>query len=67
MPARAASTRRKPKARPSAGSLWDRVVAEVEGIVKTTLARLNIPTRGEIQELTRKVDELSRKIDRLSR
>jgi hypothetical protein len=65
MPARA--SRRKPASRPPAGGLWDRVVSEIEGIVKTTLARLNIPTRGEIRELTRKVDELSRKIDRLSR
>ncbi|PYQ25030.1 MAG: hypothetical protein DMF81_03750 [Acidobacteria bacterium] len=33
--------------------------------VKGALARLNIPNRREISELTRKVDELSRKIDAL--
>ena len=31
--------------------------------VRGALARLNIPNRREIAELTRKVDELSRKID----
>jgi hypothetical protein len=40
--------------------------AETE-LVESVLARFNIPTRQEIQELVRKVDELSRKIDRISR
>jgi poly(hydroxyalkanoate) granule-associated protein len=35
----------------------------VDDTVRGTLARLNIPNRREIAELTRKVDELSRKID----
>lgn len=35
----------------------------VDDAVRGTLARLNIPNRREIGELTRKVDELSRKID----
>ncbi len=35
----------------------------VDEAVRGTLARLNIPSRREIAELTRKVDELSRKID----
>ena len=35
----------------------------VDEAVRGTLARLNIPNRREIAELTRKVDELSRKID----
>ena len=35
----------------------------VDEAVRSTLARLNIPNRREIAELTRKVDELSRKID----
>jgi polyhydroxyalkanoate synthesis regulator phasin len=43
------------------------VTRVVENAVQATLARLNIPSRGEIQALTRKVDELSRKIDRLRR
>ena len=40
---------------------------KVEGVVKTTLASLNIPTRSEINLLARRVEELSRKIDRLKR
>jgi poly(hydroxyalkanoate) granule-associated protein len=35
----------------------------VDETVRGTLARLNIPSRREIAELTRKVEELSRKID----
>jgi poly(hydroxyalkanoate) granule-associated protein len=35
----------------------------VDETVRGTLARLNIPSRREITELTRKVEELSRKID----
>jgi poly(hydroxyalkanoate) granule-associated protein len=35
----------------------------VDEAVRSALARLNIPNRREIAELTRKVDELSRKID----
>lgn len=40
---------------------------KVEGAVKTTLASLNIPTRSEINLLTRRVEELSRKIDGMKR
>jgi polyhydroxyalkanoate synthesis regulator phasin len=40
---------------------------KVEGVVKATLASLNIPTRSEINLLARRVEELSRKIDRLKR
>lgn len=39
----------------------------VEGVVKTTLASLNIPTRSEINLLAKRVEELSRKIDSLKR
>lgn len=35
----------------------------VDETVQGTLAALNIPSRQEIQELTRRVEELSRKID----
>jgi poly(hydroxyalkanoate) granule-associated protein len=35
----------------------------VDDAVRGTLARLDIPSRREIAELTRKVDELSHKID----
>jgi hypothetical protein len=39
----------------------------VEDAVHRGLAALNIPSRREVHELTRKVDELSRKIDRFRR
>jgi hypothetical protein len=45
-----------------------RVLARtVNDAVQTGLATLNIPSRREVQDLTRKVDELSRKIDRIRR
>jgi hypothetical protein len=39
----------------------------VDDAVRRTLAALNIPSRNEVQELTRRVEELSRKIDRFRR
>jgi polyhydroxyalkanoate synthesis regulator phasin len=39
----------------------------VAELVQQTLASLNIPSRREIAELTRKVEQLSRKIDTLKR
>jgi len=39
----------------------------VEGAVQGALARFNIPSRQEVQELTRKVNELSRKIESVRR
>ncbi len=36
----------------------------VDDAVRSGLATLNIPSRQEVVELTRKVDELSRKLDR---
>jgi polyhydroxyalkanoate synthesis regulator phasin len=39
----------------------------VNDAVQTALAAVNIPSRHEVHELTRKVDELSRKIDRFKR
>jgi polyhydroxyalkanoate synthesis regulator phasin len=35
--------------------------------VQAALSAVNIPSRHEVHELTRKVDELSRKIDRFKR
>ena len=43
--------------------MHDRLEAAVQG----TLARFNIPSRQEIQDLTRKVDELTRKIESFKR
>ncbi len=39
----------------------------VDDAVHSTLVTLNIPSRKEVAELTRKVDELSRKIDAFKR
>jgi hypothetical protein len=39
----------------------------VDDAVRRTLAALNIPSRNEVQELTRRVEELSRKVDRFRR
>jgi polyhydroxyalkanoate synthesis regulator phasin len=45
-----------------------RVLARTaDGAVKRTLAALNIPSRSEVHELTKRVEELSRKIDRFRR
>ncbi len=43
------------------------VVRTVDEAVRRTLAALNIPSRHEVQELTRRVEELSRKIERFRR
>ena len=39
----------------------------LDDAVQRALAALNIPSRQEVQTLTRKVAQLSRKIDRLER
>jgi len=39
----------------------------VDDAVRRTLAALNIPSRSEVQELTRRVEELSKRIDRFRR
>jgi len=43
------------------------ITRRVEDTVQSALAALNIPSRHEVHELTRKVDELSRRIDRFRR
>ena len=39
----------------------------VDDAVQRTLAALNIPSRQEVHQLTRRVEELSRKVDRFRR
>ena len=39
----------------------------IDGAVQSTLGTLNIPSRREVAELTRKVEALSARIDRLRR
>jgi poly(hydroxyalkanoate) granule-associated protein len=58
----------------SLGSLQARLVRERETVtraaedaVQRALAALNIPSRHEVQELSRKVDELSRRIEAFRR
>jgi polyhydroxyalkanoate synthesis regulator phasin len=43
------------------------ITRRVDETVQSALAALNIPSRHEVHELTRKVDELSRRIDRFRR
>jgi hypothetical protein len=43
------------------------VTRTVDDAVRRTLAALNIPSRNEVQELTKRVEELSRRIDRFRR
>lgn len=43
------------------------VTRMVDDAVQRTLAALNIPSRHEVQELTRRVEELSSRIDRFRR
>ena len=43
------------------------VTRMVDDAVQRTLAALNIPSRQEVQELTRRVEELSGRIDRFRR
>jgi polyhydroxyalkanoate synthesis regulator phasin len=39
----------------------------VDDVVRRALAALNVPSRDEIHDLTRRIEELSQKIDRLRR
>lgn len=45
---------------------FDRVSDRVDEQVTRALHRLGVPTRNEIQTLTRRVEELSRKVDRFA-
>jgi poly(hydroxyalkanoate) granule-associated protein len=44
----------------------DRLGDRIDGQVTSALHRLGVPTRTEIQTLTRRVEELSRKVDKLA-
>ena len=43
----------------------ERAVGEVDRRVETVLRRLNVPTKSEIDALSRQISELSRKVDEL--
>ncbi len=46
-----------------ADEVTSRVTDAVEGVIETSLHKMNVPTLDELQSLNRKVDLLSRKID----
>jgi len=48
-----------------AGDTFDRLGRNLDDQVAETLGRLGVPTRDEIQKLTKRVEELNRKMDRL--
>lgn len=48
-----------------AGDTFDRLGKNMDEQVAETLGRLGVPTRDEIQTLTKRVEELNRKMDRL--
>jgi poly(hydroxyalkanoate) granule-associated protein len=41
------------------------ITGKVEDQMSSVLGKLNVPTKSDIQELTRRIDSLSRKIDKL--
>ncbi len=49
----------------TAESTWTKLGDSFDGKVAGTLKRLGVPTRIEIQKLTRRVEELTRKVDEL--
>ncbi len=49
----------------SAESTWSKIGDTFDEKVAGTLKRLGVPTRMEIQKLTRRVEELTRKVDEL--
>jgi poly(hydroxyalkanoate) granule-associated protein len=55
----------KDKAKAKAESAWEGVGNKVDEAVSGALHRLGVPTREEIQRLTKRVEELNHKIDML--
>jgi poly(hydroxyalkanoate) granule-associated protein len=46
--------------------VWEEVEGKVDEKVTATLHRMGVPSREEIQKLTKKVEELSKKIEQLA-
>lgn len=57
--------RRVDDAKGKAESTWDKVEDAVDHKVADALKRLGVPTRTEINKLTKRVEELTRKVDQL--
>jgi poly(hydroxyalkanoate) granule-associated protein len=53
------------KAKSKAGSTWDDLGSKVDETITAALHRLGVPTREEIQTLTRRVEELNAKVELL--
>lgn len=53
------------EAREKAESAWDKMSEGFDEKVSATLQRLGVPTRIEIQKLTKRVEELTIKVDQL--
>ena len=51
--------------RDKAENTWDRIGSSFDDNVATTLKRLGVPSRHEIQRLTKRVEELTAKVDSL--
>lgn len=51
--------------RDAAESTWDRIGSNFDERVASTLKRLGVPSRLEIQRLTKRVEELTKKVDAL--
>ena len=51
--------------RDAAESTWDRLGSNFDERVASTLKRLGVPSRLEIQRLTKRVEELTKKVDAL--
>ncbi len=51
--------------REAAESTWDRIGSSFDERVAATLNRLGVPSRHEIQRLTKRVEELTAKVDGL--
>ncbi len=51
--------------RDKAESTWDRLGSQFDDRVAATLNRLGVPSRHEIQRLTKRVEELTAKVDSL--
>lgn len=47
-------------------NVWDEVEGKVDEKVTAALHRMGVPSREEIQKLTKKVEELSKKIEQLA-
>lgn len=53
------------KAKKTADKAWDNLTSTIDERVTGTLHRLGVPSRTEIQKLTKRVEELTAKVDQL--